>query len=78
MATNTTCRGSIACSSPGGELWFYAAKLAWPFPVIFSYPRWTIDAHAWWQYLYPAAALAAIVALWLVRIASVAGRWPPC
>src|SRR5262249_14997633 len=51
----------------GRALWFYAAKLAWPFPVIFSYPRWTIDAHAWWQYLYPAAALAVMAGLWFAR-----------
>ena len=24
-------------------VWFYAAKLAWPDPIIFFYPRWTID-----------------------------------
>ena len=51
----------------GRVLWFYAGKLAWPYPIIFFYPRWEIDARAPWQYLFPAAAVAVIVALWLVR-----------
>jgi len=51
----------------GRAVWFYAAKLAWPHPIIFFYPRWQIDDHAWWQYLYPAAALALLASLWLAR-----------
>lgn len=51
----------------GRALWFYATKLAWPHPLIFFYPRWTIDDHIWWQYLYPAGVLAVIVTLWLLR-----------
>ncbi len=51
----------------GRALWFYAGKLVWPHPLAFFYPRWTIDAGVWWQYLYPAAALALIVTLWLAR-----------
>ena len=51
----------------GRAVWFYAGKLAWPYPLIFFYPRWTIDEAAWWQYLFPGAALAALVLLWLVR-----------
>ncbi len=54
----------------GRALWFYAGKLSWPHPLIFFYPRWTIDDRAAWQYLFPAAALAVIVLLWLLR-----GRW---
>ncbi|MES1261603.1 MAG: tetratricopeptide repeat protein, partial [Acidobacteriota bacterium] len=38
-----------------------------PHPLVFFYPRWEIDAHIWWQYLYPAAALTALVGLWLAR-----------
>ena len=56
-------RGLIA----GRALWFYAGKLLWPWPLIFNYPRWQIDAGAWWQYLFPAAAAAVVVALWLAR-----------
>jgi len=33
-------------------LWFYAGKLVWPYPLAFSYPRWTLrmtdpDAYLW-------------------------------
>ena len=27
----------------GQALWFYIGKLVWPFPIIFTYPRWNID-----------------------------------
>ena len=48
-------------------IWFYAGKLAWPSPLIFIYPRWQIDTGAWWQYVYPLAALATLLALWMAR-----------
>ena len=51
----------------GRVLWFYAAKLAWPYPLIFFYRRWMIDWHEAWQYVYPAAAVATIVLLWCGR-----------
>ena len=51
----------------GRALWFYAGKLAWPHPIVFFYPRWEIDAHVWWQYLFPAAAVLVPVGLWLLR-----------
>jgi protein O-mannosyl-transferase len=51
----------------GRALWFYAGKLLWPYPLIFIYPRWRIDAFAWWQYFYPAAAVATLIALWAWR-----------
>lgn len=51
----------------GRALWFYAAKLAWPHPLIFIYPRWQIDTGVWWQHLFPAAALAVLVGLWCLR-----------
>jgi Flp pilus assembly protein TadD len=56
-------RGLLA----GRALWFYAGKVFWPHPLAFVYPRWTIDASAPWQYLFPAAALALVIALWLLR-----------
>src|SRR5439155_5966123 len=46
---------------------FYPRTLLWPHNLTFIYPRWTIDAHVWWQYLFPAAAAAAIAALFLAR-----------
>jgi tetratricopeptide (TPR) repeat protein len=51
----------------GRAAWFYAGKLAWPQPLTFFYPRWTIDTSAWWQYLFPVAAVGLIAALWLAR-----------
>jgi tetratricopeptide (TPR) repeat protein len=51
----------------GRALWFYAGKLLWPHPLIFFYPRWTIDDHLGWQYVYPAGVGLTIVALWLLR-----------
>ncbi len=51
----------------GRAVWFYAGKLAWPDPLIFFYPRWTIDAGAAWQFLFPAAAIALVAGLWLAR-----------
>ncbi|MDD9932104.1 MAG: tetratricopeptide repeat protein [Myxococcales bacterium] len=51
----------------GRSLWFYIGKLLWPHPLLFFYPRWEIDAGQLWQYLYPAAAVAALVLLWWLR-----------
>ena len=47
-------------------VWFYAGKLVWPTHLIFTYPRWKIDAGVWWQYLAPAGVLAAAMGLWLL------------
>ena len=51
------------CLIAGRALWFYAAKLVWPTPLVFVYPRWEIDAREAWQYLYPLgwAALLAVL-----------------
>lgn len=51
----------------GRALWFYIGKLLWPYPLMFFYPRWSIDPRVWWQYLFPLAAVCAVVALWLLR-----------
>jgi tetratricopeptide (TPR) repeat protein len=55
------------CLIAGRALWFYAAKLFWPFNLTFNYPRWEIDAGLWWQYLFPLAAVAVLVILLLLR-----------
>ncbi len=51
----------------GRALYFYLATFFWPSPLAFVYPRWSVDAHVWWQYLFPAAALAAVVTLYALR-----------
>lgn len=51
----------------GRAVWFYAASLVWPFDLIFIYPRWTIDAGAWWQYVFPIAAAVFVLILWVMR-----------
>lgn len=58
----------------GRALWFYIEKLAFPFPLIFTYPRWSIDDSIWWQYLYPIAFLALLLILAFLR--NVIGRGP--
>lgn len=58
----------------GRALWFYPAKLLWPHPLSFVYPRWTIDPSTWWQWLFPLAAAAVALVLWLGR--GRFGRWP--
>jgi tetratricopeptide (TPR) repeat protein len=55
------------CLVAGRALWFYAGKLLWPARLTFFYPRWTIDAGLWWQWLFPAAAAAVACALFAVR-----------
>ena len=55
------------CLVAGRALWFYAAKLAWPTRLAFIYPRWTLDPHAWWQWLLPLGAVVVLVALAALR-----------
>ena len=63
-------RGLIA----GRAFWFYLGKLLWPANLCFIYPRWQPDVSAFWQWLYPAAALALFVTLWQKR--RLVGRGP--
>lgn len=58
----------------GRALWFYPAKIVWPRPLTFIYPRWHIDAGQWWQSLFPLAAIAAIALL--VALRDRVGRGP--
>ncbi len=51
----------------GRALWFYLAKLLWPHPLMFIYPRWSIRATQPLAYLPVAAALAGVVMLWRSR-----------
>src|SRR5262249_5443609 len=58
----------------GRAVWFYIGKLILPYPIAFFYPRWVADPSAAWEYLYPLAAAALLVALFLFR--SRIGRGP--
>jgi tetratricopeptide (TPR) repeat protein len=51
------------CLLAGRVIWFYLTKLFWPQNLTFIYPRWEIDADVWWQYLFPAGAIALAVGL---------------
>ncbi|HUI26211.1 MAG TPA: tetratricopeptide repeat protein, partial [Candidatus Kryptonia bacterium] len=51
----------------GRALWFYVAKLLWPVDLVTTYPLWNIDSRSPAQWTFPAAALAAIAALWWAR-----------
>jgi len=62
------------CLLAGRALWFYAGKLLWPANLTFIYPRWSISAAVWWQWLFPLAAVGLVLALWLAR--SRIGRGP--
>ena len=51
----------------GRAVWFYLGKVFWPAHLMFIYPRWDVDDAAPLQYLYPAAAAAALAALFAIR-----------
>ncbi len=51
----------------GHAVWFYAQKLLVPWPLAFIYPRWDVNPHVWWQWLYPIGAVAVIALLALGR-----------
>lgn len=44
----------------GRALTFYTFKIAWPSPLIFTYPKWQIDSTVWWQWLFALGALAVL------------------
>lgn len=48
-------------------IWFYLLKLLWPHPLIFIYPRWTIDASRPTAYLPLLLLVIAAVFLFLKR-----------
>jgi len=51
----------------GRAICFYAGKLAWPSGLNFVYPRWTVDASAGGQWLFPLGVLAVGAILWAIR-----------
>ena len=48
----------------GRDVWFYLGKLILPHPLIFIYPRWTIDASQPLAYLPILMAVVGLAALW--------------
>lgn len=48
----------------GRVFWFYLYKLVWPLDLIFIYPRWSVNAATWWQWLFPLALIAMFIILW--------------
>jgi tetratricopeptide (TPR) repeat protein len=50
----------------GRALWFYVGELVWPSGLTFFYPKWEVSAGALWQYLYPVAAVALAIGLWML------------
>jgi tetratricopeptide (TPR) repeat protein len=54
----------------GRAAWFQLGSLLWPADLLFSYPRWEIDAADWRQYLYPVGVGAAVMCAWLMRARS--------
>jgi tetratricopeptide (TPR) repeat protein len=55
------------CLIAGRSLWFHLGKLFWPVGLAFMYPHWEISRSVWWQYLFPAAALALAAICWALR-----------
>lgn len=55
------------CLIAGRAFWFYTCKLLWPAKLVFIYHRWNVTQGDWRQYLFPAAALALLGSLWMLR-----------
>ncbi|HXD01076.1 MAG TPA: tetratricopeptide repeat protein [Verrucomicrobiae bacterium] len=55
------------CLATGHSFWSYLGNLFWPTRLCFVYPHWQPNPGLWWQWLFPATALAALLALWLAR-----------
>ncbi len=51
----------------GRVVWFYFAKIVWPVDLMFNYPRWVMDAAAWWQYLFIVALAGVFAVLVAIR-----------
>jgi len=56
-------RGIIA----GRDVWFYLWKLAWPHPLTFIYPQWTIDANHASAFLPLMGVACGLALLWMGR-----------
>lgn len=50
----------------GRAIWLYLAKLFWPHPLIFIYPRWQLQPSQFTAYLPLLLALMGLIALWFL------------
>jgi len=50
----------------GRAIWFYLAKLFWPHPLIFIYPRWQLQPSQFTAYLPLLLAVMGLIALWFL------------
>jgi protein O-mannosyl-transferase len=48
-------------------VWFYAAKLVWPTPLVFIYPRWRLDETPILAWMPVLGLVAVVVILWARR-----------
>ena len=48
-------------------VFFYLGKLLWPSPLVFIYPRWSMDGFAWLSYLALAGVIAITGVAWTLR-----------
>ncbi|HEY7116489.1 MAG TPA: tetratricopeptide repeat protein [Tepidisphaeraceae bacterium] len=51
----------------GHAVWFYVAKLLVPWKLAFVYPKWPVDSHAAWPWLFPIGVVAVIAVLFALR-----------
>ena len=51
----------------GRAFWFYLEKLFLPWPLAFFYQRWVVGVQVWWQYIFPASAIAGLASLVLLH-----------
>lgn len=51
----------------GRAVWHYLGTFVWPAHLVFTYPRWTIDAVSLLAWAYPTALLVLVAELWRAR-----------
>ncbi len=51
----------------GRAIWFYARTLVWPHPLVFIYPKWSVDPQILLHYVPVAGVVAVVAAAWHAR-----------